>query len=421
MSPRRTDSHVRHARMAGSAPLTPLVACALVALAGCKIQETGFSGSAADPGAPPIAPATAAPIAADAGAPIATPPLPPATPAPDAGTHVDAKSPATTPPMTSTTMPPGSPVTMPPPPTTADAGLPTASVDATPTPPPSPPVDASDAGTVPPPSSGPKTDVCAPSAKLTLTARVQARVKGAEDFTFDNDGNLLLFQNRDVLRLEGDAQPFVILRNVIGLGTGALHALPDGDLLIAETGRDHVLRVDPAGRKPETMAMQLRSPMKIAPALAPGSVYVTSQSDAIYLLDTVTNQMKTIDQLDYRPAGIAIDPAKKKLYVGATTRSVVYVYDIGPAGELSNRTIAVNQISQPTALLVDDCGGLYIGGTDGGNLRRLAPGGALSVIARFEGPDINTLAFGSGKHGWSDRSLFALDTWVGTLYEVELR
>ena len=411
MSPHRHDSHVCLARMAGPTPLTSLMALALVALAGCKIQETGFGSSAGDPGTPPIAPATATPIASDGGAPIATPPQAPVASPPDAGNHVDAKAPAT---MPTTTPPPAEP----PPSPAADASVPTAHVDAMPAP--SPPIDAHDAGVMPP-SSAPKPDVCAPSAKLTLTARVQARVHGAEDFTFDNDGNLLLFQNRDVLRLESNAQPFVVLRNVIGFGTGALHALPDGDLLIAETGRDHVLRVDPAGKKPDTTAMQLSSPMKIAPALAPGVVYVTSQSDVIYLLDTVTNQMKTLAQLDYRPAGIAIDRANKKLYVGATTRSVVYAYDIGPAGELSNRTIVVNQISQPTALLVDPCGGLYIGGTDGGNLRRLAPGGALTVIARFEGPDINTLAFGSGKHGWSDKSLFALDTWVGTLYEVELR
>jgi sugar lactone lactonase YvrE len=160
--------------------------------------------------------------------------------------------------------------------------------------------------------------------------------------------------------------------------------------------------------------------MKIVPGLGAGLVYVTSQSDAIYLLDTATNQNKAVEQLDYRPAGIAIDAARKKLYVGATGRSVVYAYDIGPMGGLSNRTVAINQISQPTALLVDACGGLYVGGTDGGNLRRLAPDGALTVVARFDGPDITAMAFGSGKHGWSDHSLFALDTWVGTLYEVAI-
>jgi sugar lactone lactonase YvrE len=137
--------------------------------------------------------------------------------------------------------------------------------------------------------------------------------------------------------------------------------------------------------------------------------------------------MKTADQLDYRPAGIAIDAANHKLYVGDTGRSMIYAYDIGAAGDLSAQTTVVTQIAQPTALLVDACGGLYMGGADTGNVHRRAPGpgitagAALRTVAQVDGPDVVTLAFGSGKHGWSDQSLFLLDTWDGILSEVPLK
>ena len=386
----------------------PLATLALL-LIGCKMEDGGFSGAAESAAGPPIAPATAAPPATgDAAPPAVVPPAPkPVKPPADAGA-TDSK-PAPPPPA------PAPPVSPTPPPSDAGAPAPAPTVDARPAPVPPVAVDALPAE----PPSAPKPDTCAPPAGVTLTAQIRSRVRGAEDFTFDSEGNLLLFQNRDVLRLDADMQPFVVLRNVIGQGNGALHALPDGDLLIAETFRDHVLRVDPLGKKPDRMAMALRSPLKIAPTLVPGSVYVTSQADLIYLLDTATGQSKSIE-LDYRPAGIATDATNRKLYVGVVGRSTVYAYNIGPAGELLNRTIAVNQIVQPTALVVDACGGLYIGGADGGNLRRMAPNGTLSIVSRFEGPDVTTLAFGSGKHGWSDQSLFALDTWVGTLYEVQV-
>jgi hypothetical protein len=39
-------------------------------------------------------------------------------------------------------------------------------------------------------------------------------------------------------------------------------------------------------------------------------------------------------------------------------------------------------------------------------------------VANLNANDIWALAFGSGKHGWSETSLFALDHDQGSLYEI---
>ena len=395
--------------------LGPVAAVGLL-LGGCKVQEGGLGTAGELPA--PIAPATAGPVTSDAAA--AAPPIEPiGPPAQDAGVGKDGSVP-----------PPSTPPPITPPPITprpgSDAG-PAMAVDAVKPAPPAKP-DAA-AGTDP--VATPTPDTCAPRAGSNLPVQLHTRVRLAEDFTFDNDGQFLLFSNRDVLRLSGDngngngnggSGETLLLRNIVGVGgRGALRVLPDGDLLIADTAADQLMRVDPTSTRIDRTQTMVRSPLKMVPVPGvPTSLYVTSQTDTLYLVDTITGQSKVVDQPNFRLGGMAVDAKNRKLYLGGVGPGAVYRYDIGANGELSVRMSVAVQITQPTALALDACGGLYIAGADGGALRRLSPDGKVSVVADFpNGPDVTTLEFGSGKHGWSAQSLFALDTWNGLLYEVK--
>jgi SMP-30/Gluconolactonase/LRE-like region len=377
-------------RLWGQVGLVGLLFCA------CKIEDRGLDSVLTTDLPKPPGVATEKPKTTP---PPATDPVPATPPAVDAAV------------APTTTIPPAA----------DDAGAPDAMATTPPAPPttttPPPAADAAVATDTTPPA--PAVDTCAP--RTGVEARVRLRYRGSEDFVFDNDGHLLLFQNNDVLQVQSDRDAFTIARNVGGFRGGTLQVLPDGDLLVADTFRDVLLRVDPMQRRPDRNAMEVRSPLKMA--AAPGNaslVFVTSQAGFIYLVDTTSGAVKVATETEIRPAGLAVDPIRKKLYVGSTERRAIYAYNISADGQLTGRTAIAEEIAQPTALAVDPCGGLYIAGADGGVLRRRAPTGGITMVARFLGPDISALHFGSGKHGWSDKSLFALDTWNGTVSELEL-
>jgi hypothetical protein len=388
-------------RMAAGASLVALFGSTLVA--GCRWHDGGLGagGVAVEPGAP---------------APMAPPPNPgtPKPPAPtvDAGTgglkdtgSSDAGSVTPTP-----ANPPAS-----------DAGQAT---DTAPPPPP-PPVSLPDAAAVdatPVPSTPPPAaDTCVPMGGLQ-TSSIRLRFGRADDFTFDNDGRLLIFENRDIIRVgSSERDSLILVRNVGGVQGGTFRVLPDGDILLADWGRDLLVRIDPNGRRPDRNQMSIRSPLQMA--AAPGSTtsfFVTSSEGMIFHADTVAAKVGPAMQLDFKAGGLAVDEARRKLYVGALGTHSVVAFDIGAQGELTGRTTVAEAVPQPTALAVDSCGGVFIAG-DNGAIRRIGLQGNTTVIARLDARDITTLAFGTGKNGWAATSLFALDTYWGELHEIRIK
>jgi hypothetical protein len=389
------SSHVRRSAQAGY--LLGLLVCA----SGCRWHEGGLAGGggvAVDPLPPtasPGAPAT------DAAPPPPKPVTPPATdaapPATDAG-RTDAGLP---------TPPPSAP------PPASDAGPPV-------TPPPA--MDAGPAVDLPPAPPPPAVDSCAPGNTLLPTS-LRQRLGRAEDFTFDNQGRMLVIESRDIVQIGDNERDLIIVRNVGALQGGTLRVLPDGDILLADLGRNQLLRIDPNGRRPDRSDMSVSAPLKMAPAPGlPTSFYVSSQMGVIYLADTTTGGVRNMAMLDFKAGGLAVDQARRKLYVGAMGKSQVVSFTIGAQGELEGRAVVAEAVPQPTSLVVDSCGGVFIGGGDGGAIRRIGLAGATTVVARInDARDITTLEFGSGKNGWSETSLFALDTYWGELHEIRLK
>jgi hypothetical protein len=403
--------HQPHERQPHGARVTPTMratalACAVVAFAGCRISDGGLSGAVStmadgstSPSLPP-APARADGSAADV---IAAPPDAVIL-APDvAGTDASLPPPPSTP-------PPAPPAT--------DAATPT---DAPPVLPDAGPVDV----VAPPPTPPVSADPCGPPAGGLLAASVRVRGEGpAQDFTFANSGLLILAADGNVLGIDNNGRAETLVRNLVFRG-GRLRGLTDGDLLVLDSSRNQLSRLDPELRRPERFPMYVRQPLQLAPMGGSNSslFFVTNEQGQIFRANANNGDLTLlIDVGNVTFGGLAADPTRRKLYVGVMGNGgAIHAFDIGTNGQLSGLTRVADNTPSPTALALDSCGGLYIGGGAAGVIRRRSPTGTVSAVARVDARDIVTLELGPGRQGWSDQSLFGLDSETGTLFEIRLR
>jgi hypothetical protein len=363
---------------------------------GCQVKDKGLG--AGEPMTDPVSPGRG---------PSMTPSPGPTPPTTGMGTTTaDAGgSPAPSPPATG----PAADAQAPTPPTpVADAGN---------TPNPTPPApDASPPDTT---SVAPPVAACASGARPPGNIRRVGEIPRSDEFTFDNDGQLIALSGNDVVRIGGGRFPQVLFRNVSSLRQGgAMRVLPDGDMLIADYSQDRVLRVDlQTGR--ERGPMQVPSPIKMA--VGPGGdLYVTSNQGSIYRVRPTTGVVDMAVNTRLRLGGITFTRDYKAVYVGAQDERAIYSLQVGPTGALSAPVLWTPNVPAPQTLTTDECGHIYVGGSEDGRIRRIGASGDAEIVANLTANDIWALSFGSGKHGWSDTSLFALDNDEGTLFEIPL-
>jgi hypothetical protein len=365
---------------------------------GCQVKDKGL-GVGEPMGVPPVSPGRG-------GAPSVEPKPAPTPPTGMGTAQADAGSTTTTPPLSGGGQ-------------KADAQAPTGATpvpDAGNTPDPSPPpADASvptDVAPVQPPVSA-----CAGGPRPPFNARRVGEIPRSDEFTFDNDGQLIALSGNDVVRIGGNRFPQLIFRNVSSLRQGgAMRVLADGDILIADYSQDRLLRVDvQTGR--ERGPMMVPSPIKMA--LGPGGdLYVTSNQGNIYRVKPATGAVDVAVQTRLRLGGITFTRDYKAVYVGAQDERALYSLPVGANGLLGAPVLWTPNVTAPQALTTDECGRIYVAGSEDGRIRRIGVSGDAEIVANLNADDIWALAFGSGKHGWSDQSLFALDNDQGDLYEI---
>ncbi len=352
--------------------------CLLMAVlpgTGCQVQDQGLQS--------PVTPPTAAPTPAPAPAPEVTHPPsidPPATPPP----------------------PPATPL---PPPA------------AVPVPTPVPPIDnpaAPDAGPAAEPSP------CASPRTGPFTLRVRNPNIESDEVVFDPDGQMLLVRDSDVVMLETGSAADPILRSVLGRGGGALRFMADGTLLVADFTGDSTSRYDLPSRRVLFRA-STRSPMKMA--VGPGErLYVSSQDGFIYLVNTRTGGREVLASPSSGVGGLAFSTDYRTLYAGMLQDQTIAAFPVESDGGLGPPRTLSRGIPFPFALAVDECGNLYTSGGTDGEVRRISPAGRAEVIVRTDMPELWGMAFGSGKHGWSDTALYITSDSNGRrgLFEVQV-
>jgi WD40 repeat protein len=270
----------------------------------------------------------------------------------------------------------------------------------------------------PPDSAGVNATNCTSLRAGPCTARLRNSTIESDELTFDPQGRMLLIRGNDVIRL-ADGMTEVILRGVLGSQGGALRFLTDGSLLVADFTGDEVIGYNLPSRAP-LFSADTEAPMKIA--VGPRDrLYVSSNDGFIYMVNTATGQEQVVASPDDEVGGLAFSPDHQTLYAGLLTQDAVAAFPVRPQGQLGPRTIFARNVPYPYALVVDECGNVYSSGDPGGQIRRIR-NGRTDVLLGINRSQLWGLAFGSGKHGWSDTALYVSSNSEGVagLFEVEV-
>jgi hypothetical protein len=299
-------------------------------------------------------------------------------------------------------------------PAAADAGAPAVDPPAVPTPdPPAPDAGAPD---LPPPVASP----CEALTPGPLPFSYRRNVPASDDFTFDGAGYLLAFEGDSVVRLASNTRAELLIPNVTGRGGGGgLLALPGGDVVVADHERSLLVRLDADNRR--RLIERILSPRKMARGPG-GKLYVTG-AQRIFRVDPETLATAELVEMDFNPNGITFSLDRRTLYVSDRSDSSLYSLKVSPEGTVGPPQRWVGPLgaaARPDGLTTDECGNVYVVGLGDGVVRRISPAGRLDTIVDLGDPAVSSLSFGSGKHGWDDRSLYGVDSVQGGVFEIKV-
>jgi hypothetical protein len=383
-------------------------------LAACGMDSGGLPGQNGKPpnasSPPPTSPGTT-PTVMPPGGDTITPVIPPiTTPPPTSST------PATPPPVSPTpaTPPTATPPAITPPATTPPATTPPPAPSGTPVPPASDPP--------PPPTATPTVD-CSLKQPVTF---VSQRSSQSADLAFDADGFLVMANGRDVERLASGGNPEMLVRNALTFShvVDGLGVLPGGDVLVADSQTDSLFRFTPGsnngGNNNQRRSINVQSPAKFA--LGPGgALWVTSTDGELFRVDLASGRATSVAKTDGNLRGLTFSPDFKTIYVSDDRAQVLMSGQIQADGTVANFRAFSGRLGQfPDGLATDICGNVYVADRFGGPLVRVTPTGKTEMVSPVNRAPLYGIAFGSGKQGWSDTSLYAVSSDRGDLFEIKL-
>jgi hypothetical protein len=354
--------------------LVPLLTMAAGLAAGCQVEVGGLA---------PVTPLEDSPEPAD-GAAAPDPRQPPPRVTADAA----ATAPDLAPPSTGT-----------------DANTPAMAADAAPSP---------DTGPLPEP---PATNPCDDLPRLPVASSYTRGVPASNDFTFDGDGYLLTFQGNDLVRAGVGSALELLHGNVIQRRGEGVSVLPDGRVVVSDWERDVLVSLAP-GEGPRALSGRLIGPAKMA--IGPGGKVFVAGQRRVYRFDPDTMGVAEVAEVPFNPNGIAFSLDYRTLYVSDMESGAIYSFDPSLAASRAQRFVG-DLRGRPDGLATDECGNLYVVGWEDGVIHRIKPSGATEVAADLSRKaTISSLAFGSGKQGWDQRSLYGVDTKTGGTWEIKI-
>jgi gluconolactonase len=118
------------------------------------------------------------------------------------------------------------------------------------------------------------------------------------------------------------------------------------------------------------------------------------------------------DLLADRPNGIALSPDETLLYVADTNNATVYVFDVDPAGPLSNRRVFVAPVPGPDGVCTDVDGNVFV--TSPNSVNVYGPNGNMWGQIMIPGTPVANCV-----HGGPNRTTLYIAT-MRALMSVEL-
>jgi len=295
-----------------------------------------------------------------------------------------------------------------PPATVPPSSMPTPPPTGTPVPPVSDPP--------PPPPSAPTLD-CTLKQPIGFETR---RSSQSADLTFDSEGFLVIANGRDVERLASNGAPQMLIQNALTFSkvVDGLGVLPGGDVVVADSQTDSLDRFTPGSN--QRRSINVRSPAKFARAPG-GTLWVTSTDGDLFRVDLANGKSSVAAHTDGNLRGVTFGPDFKTIYVSDDRNQVLLSGQIQADGTVTGlRTFSGRLGEFPDGLATDACGNVYVADRFGGPLLRVTATGKTEMVSNLNRAPLYGIAFGSGKQGWTDTSLYGVSADRGDLYEIRL-
>lgn len=300
------------------------------------------------------------------------------------------------------------------------------------------PTDTTVTDTTTPPDSGtpstgttgetgaPYTFDCSTVPTAPLASREVQVARGSYDLTFDDQGNLLGWDNG--LRKADYYGNGAFINPAMGNLQG-MDWLPDGDLAVSELSTDAMLRVNVATGGVSVIAPDINA---YGVVVGPDGMIYAGTDDApgggkLVRIDPNTGDREVlVDDNRFNVRSIDFSPDYSKLYMGTYFGDGrLWVLDLDmyldPVGAPYVFNANVGNGIEHDALGVDICGNVYV--VDYGTLTmyRLSPDGQKSTYLDFGGSTHygHGIAWGSGIGGWPSDAIYLPEPWYGnTVFEV---
>jgi DNA-binding beta-propeller fold protein YncE len=246
-------------------------------------------------------------------------------------------------------------------------------------------------------------------------------VPATQDLTFDPDGFLLVLEDgRSISRLTSISPPVTLVQNALGTRTASsILAIRAGDLLVADFDEDLLVRVDMTGTRRRVAEMLGPGKMVFGPG---GDVFVPTFGGEVMRINVATGRSAVFARVEGRLRGVAFSPDFGTLYVSNSSGFPGSIHSIKLRADGTAepaQLLARGMGDGPGGLAVDICGNVYVADYTGGPVRRVTPAGRVEVVAVLNAP-ASAVAFGSGKHGWDERTLYTASSDREGSFEIRL-
>jgi sugar lactone lactonase YvrE len=272
---------------------------------------------------------------------------------------------------------------------------------------------------VPPPDATPS-ECADPALKLPVQFTV-TRASPAGDLAFDGDGFMVSFDGRDLTRVARGVRPEMLISGALPFNNTVegMELMPDGTVMVADRQADELVRLDPRNQK-RTRPIGIPQPVKVLRA-PNGSLYVASVTGELFLVEPDSGRISSLARTSGRLRGLTYSVDHKVLYISDSGNRQLLSARVRPDSTIDPPAMFAKGLGiYPDGLATDICGNVFVADNNGGPLLRVTPAAKVETVSNLDGNDVAGLAFGSGKQGWDERSLYAVSDRNGALYEIKI-
>jgi sugar lactone lactonase YvrE len=243
--------------------------------------------------------------------------------------------------------------------------------------------------------------------KASSLTPVKSFTGGVEGPAVDKAGNLYAvnFAREGTIGMitpSGQSSIFVELPNK-SIGNG-IRFNSKGEMLIADYTNHNILKVDMGSKQVSVFAHEaaMSQPNDIAidskDRLYASDPNWKAGTGAIWLIDT-NGKVTLLEGNMGTTNGIEVSPGDKRLYVNESVQRKVWVYDLSPEGQISNKRLLIEFPDfGMDGMRCDTKGNLYIARHGKGTIAKVSPDGKLLQEIVLTGKKPSNIAFG-GKDG----------------------